>query len=110
MNVYVEIHSVSADNPKSAGKTMWVWADDGNFQTGLHYDYSSDGIEPPLKQLEITAKFNYDHYEAGFPPNEVNRTLRIWLTPQDLELIARAAMEHELLSGMVAKREVESVL
>jgi hypothetical protein len=108
--MYAEIHSVSVDNPKSAGKTMRVWADDGDFQTGLHYEYSSNGFEPPLKQLEITAKVNYDHNEDGFPPYEVNRTLRIWLTPKDLELITRAAMKHELLSGTIAKRVSESLL
>jgi len=108
--MYVEIHSVSVDNPKSAGKTMWVWTDDAIFQTSLYYDYSSDGIKPPLKQLEITAKFNYDHYDAGFPPNEVNRTLKIRLTPQDLDLIIRSAMEHKLLSGQVPNRGAETLL
>jgi len=99
--VYAEIHSVSVDNPKSSGKRMWIRLDDGEFQTGLHYDCSSNGVEPPLSQLEITARFNFDHYEAGFPPYEVRRTLTIWLTPKDLELIARAAMKHELLCGSV---------
>ena len=75
---------------------MWIQLDEGEFQTGLRFDYSSNGVEPPMKQLEITGRFNFDHCEAGFPPYEVRRTLRIWLTPKDLELITRAAMKNGL--------------
>jgi hypothetical protein len=99
--MYAEIHAKSALNENSAGKTMWIDAQEISVECSTSTSTHPDSLPWHLK---IHAN-SYD--ESVGPRNDemkaFSRKLVIHLTPEDLSKILSVALERRLISISVAK-------